>query len=386
MRPALILGGLFGLLSLGALYAQSPAPAPAIPPPPPITAPAPPPAALSAGQANAAGKKTITAAEVEVRCGGSPQFYATSKLFRGQPVIVLGESQKFPGWLEIKPPEGSFSWINDRFVKRTGPRSGTVIADPATPVPVLAGSLTYKDKPNVETVRVERGTQLVILQETPKYEQGGDAWLPIEPTVGEVRYIPAEAVAGSPGVQLTSAPVGAQVNPGGPTPAQPPRGADDDLMQRIMRLDPAQKRQLLEALGGQPAPAPQAQTQTQSGNGWAGSGYPPAQLASGNRNPPPSGQTTSLYNNPPGAASKAGQLQWSSYGVLRKTALARDGQVMYVLEDPKGAPLVYAVPEQGKTLDPYLGKMVALYGPITYRSDDVVRWYFMTVYYATQPQ
>jgi hypothetical protein len=392
MRPALVLGGVFGLLVvLGVVCAQSPMPLPSAPPAPtPAAPPGPPAVTPGAAKDRKAEEKRITAPDVEVRCGGTPQFYVTSKLARGDIVTVVGESTKFPGWLEIKPPRDSFSWINALFVKRTGPGKGVVIAPPEAAAPVLAGSVLHKDKPNVETDRLARGTQVSILQETPKYEEGGDAWLPIAPTEMEVRYLPAAAVAGSPTVQQASGQTGVQVAPyGGPPAGQAPRPDEDDLVQRIMKLDPAKKRQLLELLGGQPA-APQPQAQTQTGNGWAGGGHAPGQLASANRTTLQPPQTTSLYNNsaPQGSGpAKTGQAQWSSYGVLRKTALLdRDGQPMYVLEDPKGAPLVYAKPEAGKTLDPYLGKMIALYGPVTYRSDDLVRWYYMTVSYATQPQ
>jgi len=31
------------------------------------------------------------------------------------------------GWLAIKPPQGSFSWINEKFIKQTDARTGVVV-------------------------------------------------------------------------------------------------------------------------------------------------------------------------------------------------------------------------------------------------------------------
>ncbi len=56
--------------------------------------------------------------EVEVRSGPSKQFFATSKLKQNDKVLVLRESKEAPGWLEIVPPTGAFSWGNAKNVKK----------------------------------------------------------------------------------------------------------------------------------------------------------------------------------------------------------------------------------------------------------------------------
>src|SRR5262245_61592628 len=63
----------------------------------------------------------VLAPQVEVRCGPSlkPQVYPTNRLDQGDPVGVLEE--RGDGWLAIKPPAGSFSWINIRFLQKVGP-------------------------------------------------------------------------------------------------------------------------------------------------------------------------------------------------------------------------------------------------------------------------
>src|SRR5262245_61810993 len=79
-------------------------------------------------QTASADTRTVVVDQVAVRSGGSEKFYATGKLQRGQKVEVLRDSPEYPGWLVIKPPPGSFSWINARFVQERGPYLGVVVA------------------------------------------------------------------------------------------------------------------------------------------------------------------------------------------------------------------------------------------------------------------
>ncbi|MCC6416753.1 MAG: hypothetical protein IT429_00720 [Gemmataceae bacterium] len=378
MKPALILGGVSGMLA-AALVAWGQAPAPPAPP----TSPTP---GAPAAREPAPTEMTIIVPEVEVRSGPSEKFYPTGKMYRGQRVTVLRENPRAPGWYEIKPPPGSFSWINAVFVEKQKSPYGVVRADPNTPVPVMAGSLSHQGEPNVETDKVKRGTQVTILDPTSKVSRSGSgSWLTIEPTAGEVRYVPAQALQGGSGVQVAAArapagPVGTAV-----TTVQS-RTGEDDLMQRVMRLDPAQKRQLLELLGGQAAAPPQP---GHPGNSSAVAGYAPGQAASMTNRQPAAPKAPLTGSNPPAptaaASSRPGQAQWSSWGVLRKTALTRDGQ-LYVLQDERGVPLLYAMPQAGQTLEPYVGRTIAMYGPVTYRSDDLVRAYYMTPLYVAPPQ
>src|SRR5436190_12691240 len=54
---------------------------------------------------------TIVVPEVEVRSSPTTKYYATSKLRQGDRVLVLKDCKEQPGWLVIKPPPGSFSWV-----------------------------------------------------------------------------------------------------------------------------------------------------------------------------------------------------------------------------------------------------------------------------------
>src|SRR5262245_34656253 len=124
MRPIYLIGGAAAACALtGVLFWTRLAPAHTPSPlPPPATA-----------------VMTITVAEVEVRSGPSNELYPTSKLRFGDKVeVIRGSSEKHPGWLAIKPPTGSFSWIQSTLV---GTRTnGTAYVNPnlMTLVPVKA--------------------------------------------------------------------------------------------------------------------------------------------------------------------------------------------------------------------------------------------------------
>ena len=123
-------------------------------------------AALLAAAAEDVGKvqyvATVKVPEAEVRsgAGASAELYATNRLHKGDKVEVVKELQG--GWLAIKPPPGSFSWINSRFVKEAPPGKPmwVVVAHPEVRVPLLMGSDVHADKPTVEGVRVVYGTLL----------------------------------------------------------------------------------------------------------------------------------------------------------------------------------------------------------------------------------
>jgi len=66
----------------------------------------------------------ITENEAYVRSGNKRSFYPTDRLSRGDRVVVVRQDPG--GWLMIKPPPGSFSWIPTRYVRRVNSRRGRV--------------------------------------------------------------------------------------------------------------------------------------------------------------------------------------------------------------------------------------------------------------------
>src|SRR5262245_60503907 len=130
----------------------------------------------------------VVADEVEVRCapGTKADFYPTNKLRKGDTVTVLKKVDA--DWLAIKPPPGSFSWIDTRLVKELEKGTWEVIVDEA---PGLIGSELRKMMPTQTGAKLLQGTKVVSIG-SPKSTDRGQ-WLPIESPKGEVRFVPAKA-------------------------------------------------------------------------------------------------------------------------------------------------------------------------------------------------
>jgi hypothetical protein len=134
----------------------------------------------------------VQTAEVEVRSGPGNEFYATSKLRRGDKVLVMHDNEN--GWAAIKPPAESFSWIDVRQVQKLAAPpypQGTVVVMAAEAL-VRVGSRLYNQAPSVTRIKVPRGTQLTAMGDAKPAADG--VWLPILPAPQEVRYIPANAL------------------------------------------------------------------------------------------------------------------------------------------------------------------------------------------------
>ena len=58
----------------------------------------------------------IAADDTEIVAGPGHRYYATDRLARGTQVEIYREEAS--GWLAIRPPEGSFSWVPAEFVER----------------------------------------------------------------------------------------------------------------------------------------------------------------------------------------------------------------------------------------------------------------------------
>jgi hypothetical protein len=241
---------------------------------------------------------TVKVPEAEVRCGAgaSDQLYSTNRLHKGDKVEVVKELEG--GWLAIKPPAGSFSWINARFIQAldAGKKTWVVVAHPEARVPLLMGSDIRTTKPTVEGVSVVRGTQLRSIGPMKATDDG--RWLPVEPPPAEVRYIRAEAVTrGSIVEPAPAAPVTADTGASGRVAAKPPQ--------------PAQPR---------PSTTPAAPVALPAG--WVSSG--------------------------PGRLVTAGR--------------CIDYQRTYMLLNSQGLPIAYVIAPQGYSLESYLERNVEIYG------------------------
>jgi hypothetical protein len=300
--------------------------------------------------------------EVEVRSGPSKNFYPTMKLNQNDKVMVLRESKEAPGWLEIVPPWGSFSWVNNKNVKQIDARHAFVDCDLARPVAILPGSTLVNQPPNRESTKLTAGCQVIIVN--PPLTLEGETWLPILPHPSEVRYIPAEAVKATPVVTPTKVettnwarmPDNSVIN-NNPLYAQAEdaiKAGDINRAKTLLTqmynspgIDANQKQLAANRYASLPnGPSPTVPATTTS-------------LSPGNNTPPTPTSLVSL---------KAPE--WSTYGRLRDTKLlSENGQAVYSLEDGQGKVLTYITTPPGKSLQMYNGRTVAVYGPTMYRAD-----------------
>ena len=315
---------------------------------------------------------TITVPEVEVRSGPTKEYYPTGKLRFGDRVLVLRESKDQPGWLAIRPPQGSFSWINAKAIKQIDARTGVVESDAGAML--RPGSSIANKEPNMESVKVPLGSIVTILDKGVTADS--NTWLPIQPWPTEVRYIPGDAVQARQFAGNNSANInGPATFTSNPWITQADQAFQAGNVEKAKQLykeaaertsDNTQKiycYNRLASLSQSPWNAGQSPghpSQMNQGQAWQ------------------VGQTASFTQNNGAAQKLTYPPQWSQVGILRRAAFDKDGQQTYVLEGDRGQVLLYVTCLPGETLRDHIGRRVALYGSITYRSDDYLRTHFLT--------
>jgi len=222
------------------------------------------------------------------------------------------------------------------------------------------------------------------------------AWLPIAPPAQEVRYIPANTVpAGGPITTTSATPVGsgfvapaaAAVDPLWAQAEQAERNGNGAEAERLylqlakqtndhdLSMRCYNRAHFLRQ--GMPTLAPTGGSArlTPSPN-YQPAYYPTAQATSQytyvKDTPNPVGQAVGYGQRP---AAPAPVVAWKGPGVLRRTGMFMDGKPAYALETNQER--MYATPQQGVDLEPYVNRAVSLYGPILFRGD--VRTNYMTV-------
>jgi hypothetical protein len=316
-------------------------------------------------------EKMISAAEVDVRSGPSanPAFYPTIKLHRGDKVQLIKDKSPQAGWLAIKPPPGSFSWVNARLVQKINDKTGSVLADDA---PVLVGSALTNSPPSVRSPKpLARGT-IVYLLDKPLRASDGSQWYPIEPNETEVRFIPASAVEAAAAVAAVTAKEPADV-----------KDADfqeAEKAERERRFTDAARlyRQAMNGTTNQDEKVACANRLASLARTSPASAPPRVALGQPHT-PAPTNQATSLYGTPSGGNAPL-QSQSSGPGYLFQSGFQVDGKPVYRLADRNMQHVLYIIPQPGLSLAPYVNRWVELYGPVTYRSE-TVRAYFMSASY-----
>ncbi len=346
-------------------------------------------ALVGSAAAQTAYTAVVNREDVEVRAGPSenPQLYVTNRLQRGTPVQVVEELGN--GWLKIRPPAGSFSWIHTGFVQLVTPNQPNwmVVGTADTRAAVIVGTDLKKDVPSqVEGSRLARGAQVTALGPARVDDQG--TWLPIEPPPGECRYLRADAVTKGDGnvpggpAELTGATSSAKL--AGAPPASPGATMTDAEALGVRAAQAERAGNIAVAIdlytraaAAAQATNPELARQASNRAYWlAHSTFTPSPLPPGDFRltpapvPPPNVQlagpvgvySTTTSPQPVPAVS-------SGPGRLRRAGRMLEGRTTYVLESSQGRPLFYVTSEAGVELEPYLNRNVELYGVSIYSGD-----------------
>ncbi|MFO0877188.1 MAG: SH3 domain-containing protein [Gemmataceae bacterium] len=352
--------------------------------------------------------------QIEVRSGPSdaPEFYVTNRLRRGQAVEVV---ETMPGgWLAVKPPEGSFSYINTRFLRHMLPEMPThVVTLDGVKVPVYIGSEVLNRRPTVVGCWLEPGAQ-VVSRGKPKSDEDG-TWMPIEAPARERRYVRASQVERSATstdsvIRTASATVpasGSTFTPTSPAAAAPvgnEASTADQLWARAQQAERngqyAEAVRLYALVGAETARSNPNMSavalqranflQTGAQNYGASVGpavgsptYPvatpastsPLQIGGPTTSAPatrmPVVPTSASANPPRGYATRNGQTSWLSFrGILRRSGRTIEGQQTYALDDPITLrPILYATPARGVDFESHVNRTVTLTGYSFWRGD-----------------
>lgn len=131
----------------------------------------------------------VIAEETFARSGAGDAYYPTQTIAKDTVVTVHRHDPG--GWYMIDPPEGSFSWIPERFVKRNGANEGEVNVEN---VPAWVGS-TFGDEISVFQRRLKSGEKVIILDQKQIDTTGGvQSMLKIAPPARERRWVPGSAL------------------------------------------------------------------------------------------------------------------------------------------------------------------------------------------------
>ena len=318
--------------------------------------------------------------KAEVRSGPSEaaEYYPTNLLLQGDRVEIVRQEEN--GWLAIKPPAGSVSWVNKRFVRQFSKNTWT--GESEAEVDVLYGSALYKEKPNVISARLQRGTQVQSVGEAYVPPDGG-VWLPIKPPPTEARYIRATAVTlETVTVQNPSIPADGQAAGGGtqrwnnpavplvPTPsATPPapihpRWAEAERAQREGRIKEA--IDLYDQLGREVANSDHQlamRCYNQAAALRRGNSY----ALDTRLRPTATGSTPPSVTNyaPQSCCTPCGQNDYVFRGVLREAYQSLDHKPTFVLVNNQGQIVAYAT-SAGAELEKQLNRVVEVSGPACY--------------------
>lgn len=144
---------------------------------------------------------------VQVRSGPGENYYPTAALPRGAAVEVYRHDPG--GWYAVRPPDGSFSWVQAENVQ---PQDDRIVVVESPRAAARVGS-QLSDIRDVIQVHLERGEQLQVLGAKTF---GNKTWYKIAPPAGEFRWVYGRFLSQQPTDQ----------QPPTDTQAPPPHGVE----------------------------------------------------------------------------------------------------------------------------------------------------------------
>lgn len=159
----------------------------------------------------------VLAAGASVHSGPGENFYPTDTLSQGELVEVYQE--KSGGWLGIRPPLNSFSWVAGRDLILKDGGLGEVVKDD---VASRIGS-RVNNKRNAAQVRLKKGEGVEVLGEEM---MGGEKWYKIAPPAGEFRWIQKSLIERAGPIPKSLGETATTTTPPAPStaPVTPPMG------------------------------------------------------------------------------------------------------------------------------------------------------------------
>jgi len=138
----------------------------------------------------------VAQAGAEARSGPGEEFFATDRLVLGTRVTVYKEAPG--GWLAIRPPAGSFSWVAASDVRLRNDSSLAEVIRPGARS-WIGSALGAADRHS--QVTLNRGEVLRVLgakRESPQVGQSGSLSYQIAPPAGEFRWVAAASLSSTP--------------------------------------------------------------------------------------------------------------------------------------------------------------------------------------------
>lgn len=342
---------------------------------------------------------------VSVRGGPGETYYATARLDAGADVEVHDEHPG--GWLAIRPPQGSYSWVAARYLR---PTKDDLAVISGRGVVARIGGERPGDR-DVWQVELDYNEPVQILgaDDQDLDAAGKPRWYKIAPPAGEFRFVPASAVerkvdaaerasAAARVASSSSQPVATIATAGSARAAridspQLRRELDDisfALSRRVSRpasqwvLDDLREQTVEAESLARSADEKQAVRDLQTRiEGFAALGESQASNWKARTKPEPaplvsrgaaaargaaleaspklkgSGKTTDAARQPPAAVADG---RHDGFGRLVPMTIRNPGDPQYMLVDENDLPLYFVSPAPGVNLRPFQGRIVGVVG------------------------